>query len=248
MRRIKGKVGWALVPRLSELRRRIGWTLFTWLGMSLVAWQFKFQVAEMLLWPAIDALEDSKSLQALAPTEIFFTYLKISLMVGFGASLPVFFWQFWQFVRSSTGVGHWSITLAFAISSTMLFLGGAVFGQVFAFPLIFEFLASFSSQYVEVAWTVREVFLLSLRLVLSFGLGFEIPLVVFFAVASGLVEAGRLWRLAPYGILGSFVLAAMLTPPDLVSQLLLAVPLSVLYLFGILAGAIFSRKRRSRDD
>ncbi len=244
----KGKVGWGVVPRLSELRMRILWILLSWFSFSLIAWLFKSTIASLLFSPAVEALGNEASLQALAPTEIFFTYLKISLMVGFGASLPVFFWQLCQFLRSITSVGHWLGSLAFAIVSTLLFLGGGAFGQILAFPFIFEFLSSFSSQYVEAVWSVREVFILSLRLILAFGIGFEVPLIVFAAVASGLVDAKQLWRLTPYGILGSFVISALLTPPDLISQLLLAIPLSILYLLGVLAGTIFSRRRRPPSD
>lgn len=234
---------WPLMAWLADLRWRVFRVVLIGLIGTGVAWGFREEIFELLLRPATRALGEEGALQAIAPTEIFFTYLKASLLTGFVATIPVFFWELWQFVRTATGLGRTWTTAAFAFASTLLFAGGIVFGHSLVFPLVFDFFASFSSQFVEAAWTMREVFTLSIRLILAFGIGFELPLLTFFLAASGIVSPQRLLKFTPYGVLLAFVLAAVLTPPDVISQLLLAAPLSVLYLIGVGAGMLVAKRR-----
>jgi sec-independent protein translocase protein TatC len=124
--------------------------------------------------------------------------------------------------------------------STLLFLAGAAFGYAMVFPLMFDFLGRFESNVVESAWTMREVFALTTRLLLAFGIAFELPVVVFFLSLSGIVDAPRLLRAFPYAMLLCFVLGAALTPPDWVSQVFLAVPMCLLYLAGVGVAYLFS--------
>ncbi len=233
---------WPILDWLSDLRGRLFRIILLGLVATVVAWGFREEIFRLLLRPATRALGSEGALQAIAPTEIFFTYLKASLLAGFIAIIPVFFWELWQFVRKATGGGRSWTTLAFALASTILFASGVAFGHFLVFPLVFDFFASFSSSYVEAAWTMREVFNLSIRLILAFGIGFELPLLTFFLAATGIVSPERLLRFTPYGILVAFVLAAILTPPDVISQLLLAAPLSVLYLIGVGAGMLVARR------
>jgi sec-independent protein translocase protein TatC len=235
-----------LTEHLAELRSRLFRVLLAWLIGAAVAWSFSEQIFALLLRPAIEALgEGERTLQAIAPTEIFFTYLKCALLAGFVLALPVVFWQLWAFVAPGLYPSEKNAILPFVGVSTVLFLGGAAFGHEIVMPIMFRFFTGFDSEFVQSAWTMSEVFRLITRLFLAFGAAFELPVVVFFLALVGIVDAATLWRHTPYAILLVFVAAAILTPtPDWVSQVLLAVPMVVLYLLGVAAAWAFAGERR----
>ncbi len=232
-----------LTEHLAELRGRIAKILLAWLAGAVASWSYRDEIFGRLLEPATRALGEDAALQAIAPTEIFFTYLKCALLAGFVLALPVIFWQIWAFVAPGLYASEKRYLVPFVAASTVLFAGGASFGYFVVFPLIYEFFAGFSSDFVESAWTMREVFALTTRLFLAFGVGFELPLVVFFLAVSGAVQPIALLRGLRYGVVIAVVLGALLTPPDVVSQLLLAGPLTVLYVVGVGVGWIFAPKR-----
>ena len=237
-----------LTSHLAELRTRIMWMLLAWLAGTIACWELSEEIFGFLLAPATRALGEDASLQAIAPTEIFFTYLKCALLGGFVVSLPVTFWQIWAFISPGLYANEKRFAIPFVLVSTVLFGGGATFGYSLVFPLVFEFFAGFESSFVTAAWTMREVFALTTRLFLAFGIGFELPVVVFFLSASGAVDPRKLLGGLKYGVLIAFVLGALLTPPDIVSQVLLAAPLTVLYVVGVLVGWLFSPRRKARRD
>ena len=203
-----------------------------------------------LVQPVIDALPEGTKLQAIKPTEIFFTYLKCALLAGFMATLPVFFYQIWRFVAPGLYPGEKRAVVPFVFFSTILFSGGAIFGYTLVFPIIFDFFTSFDSSFAESAWTMQEVFSLTTRLFLAFGVAFELPIVVFFLSITGIVDARTLLRGTPYAVLMMFIVGAMLTPPDFVSQIMLALPMIVLYLLGVGVAWMFggASEREEVDD
>jgi sec-independent protein translocase protein TatC len=233
---------------LAELRRRISWILLAWLAGAVVSWQFHTEIFGALLRPAIEALApDGGTLQAIAPTEIFFTYLKCALLAGFVGTLPIFFWQVWAFVSPGLYATEKRLVLPFVIASTLLFLAGASFGYLVVFPVMFEFFTGFEAEYVRSAWTMREVFGFTTRMFLAFGVAFELPILVLFLSLAGILSAGQLLRGTPYAILGIFVAAAILTPsPDWVSQVLLGVPMVILYLLGVGVAHFFGKPAQRR--
>ena len=238
-----------LVEHLAELRRRIVWILVAWLTGSILAWQFRAEIFGVLLRPAIAALApDGGTLQAIAPTEIFFTYLKCALLAGFVGTLPVFFWQTWAFVSPGLYVREKKLVVPFVLASTLLFLSGASFGYFVVFPVMFEFFTGFEAEYVRSAWTMREVFAFTTRMFLAFGVAFELPILVFFLALAGILSAAHLLRGTPYAILAIFIAAAILTPsPDWVSQVLLGVPMVGLYLLGVGVAWLFGERRKTAE-
>jgi len=234
-----------LTDHLAELRARIFRILIAWVVGAAAAWSFSEEIFALLLAPAVAALGEGQGmLQAIAPTEIFFTYLKCALLAGFVFALPVIFWQIWAFVSPGLYVKERHAIVPFVVVSTLLFAGGAVFGYSQVFPLMFSFFTSFDSDFVQSAWTMREVFALTTRLFLAFGVAFEMPVAVLFLALAGIVDAPTLLRGTPYAVLGVFVFAALLTPPDWVSQVFLAVPMVGLYLIGVGVAYVFSGVRR----
>ena len=238
-----------ITDHLAELRNRIAWIIATWFVLAGASYSQAEQIFALLLAPAIDALGSEATLQSIAPTEIFFTYVKCALLSGFILSLPVVFWQVWRFVAPGLYSNEKSFVIPFVFFSTLLFAGGSTFGYTIVFPIIFDFFNSFSSDFVISAWTMREVFSLTTRLFLAFGVAFELPLLVFFLAVAGVVTARQLLSFTPYAVLGVFIAAAVLTPPDVVSQLFLAVPMIALYLLGVaLAGLVGWRKKKKNEE
>lgn len=238
-----------LSEHLRELRNRILKILVTWAAGFGLAWGFKEQIFGYLMEPAVAALGAGQGkLQAIAPTEIFFTYVKSALLAGFILALPVVFWQIWSFVAPGLYANEKKAIVPFVASSTILFAGGAIFGYSVVFPLMFSFLTGFDSEFVVSAWTMREVFALTSRMFLVFGVAFELPLFVFFLSVAGVVTSAQLFRATPYAVLVMFVAGAILTPPDPVSQVFLAVPLLCLYLLGVAVAWLFDPSRRKQTD
>ena len=235
-----------ITDHLAELRTRIIRILLAWVVGGVVAWNFSEQIFGLLVEPAVAALGgDERALQAIAPTEIFFTYLKCAVLAGFVFALPVIFWQIWAFVSPGLYTSEKKTLVPFVLVSCALFVGGATFGYTQVFPLMFNFFTSFDSEFVKSAWTMREVFALTTRLFLAFGVAFELPVVVFFLSLAGLVDAPTLFRGTPYAVLGVFVSAAILTPPDWVSQIFLGIPMVVLYLVGVGVAYLFGGARKT---
>ena len=239
-----------LTEHLAELRSRLFKVVAAIVICAGLAWSQSEEIFRLLLEPAVRALgeEGGRPLQAIAPTEIFFTYLKCALLAGFVISLPVVFWQGWAFVAPGLYPNEKNAILPFVIVSTFLFAGGAFFGYSVVFPLMFQFLTSFDSDFVESAWTMREVFALTTRLFLAFGVAFELPVAVFFLSLVGIVDAPTLLRGTPYAVLGVFVLAAILTPPDWVSQVFLAGPMVLLYLVGVAVAWVFGNRGKKAAE
>ena len=229
-----------LTDHLTELRTRIIRILLAWAAGAALAWNFSEQIFGLLLQPALAALGEDGQLQAIAPTEIFFTYLKSALLAGFIFALPVIFWQIWAFVAPGLYATERNAIVPFVIVSTVLFAGGSIFGYTMVFPLMFDFFTAFDSDLVQSAWTMREVFAMTTRLFLAFGVAFELPVFVFFLAMAGIVDAPTLFRGTPYAVLMVFVAAAILTPPDWVSQVFLAIPMVILYLLGVGVAYLFN--------
>lgn len=236
-----------ITDHLAELRKRLGWIVASLVGGTLLSFNQAETIFGFLVKPVLAALPEGTKLIAIKPTEIFFTYLKCALLAGFVLSLPVFFFQVWRFVAPGLYPNERHAAIPFVACSTLLFGGGAIFGYLLVFPVIFGFFTSFDSSFAESAWTMQEVFSLTTRLFLAFGVAFELPIAVFFLAVSGIVSARQLLAGTPYAVLAMFVVGAMLTPPDFVSQIMLALPMIVLYLLGVGVAWLFGPDRGRAD-
>jgi sec-independent protein translocase protein TatC len=238
-----------ITEHLAELRRRLFRVVLTWIIGAGASYSYAPEIFAYLLEPAVAALgPEGSTLQAIAPTEIFFTYLKCALLAGFMIALPVVFWQIWAFIAPGLYANERRVIVPFVAASTILFCGGSFFGYSAVFPVIFQFFTNFDSDFVKSVWTLKEVFALTTRLFLAFGVAFELPIFVFFLALSGLVTAKQLLKGTPYAVLAVFVFAAILTPPDVISQIFLALPMIGLYLLGVGVAWLFGRKRSEEID
>jgi len=233
-----------LTEHLAELRGRLIRSLLAIAAGFAVAWFFKEEIFRALLAPAVAALgAEGSRLQAIAPAEIFFTYLKGGLLGGFVLALPYVLWQVWSFVAPGLYPSEKRMTLPFVLVATLLFLTGALFGHQIVFPFMFQFLSEFEADFVQPAWSMREVFALTTRMFLAFGIAFELPVIVFFLAITGIMNVPRLLRGFPYAVLLLFVLGAIITPPDYISQIMIAVPMCALYLVGVGVAWVFGGQR-----
>ena len=179
----------------------------------------------------------------LVPGRVFF-YLKLSLVAGLLLASPVIFYQIWRFVAPGLYQHEKRVILPFTLLSSLFFFGGAAFGYFVVFPPAFKFLLGYSNDFLSPMPTVREYFSLCLRLLIAFGVIFELPIFMVLLAKMGLVSAAFLNRHRKYAILLAFVIAAILTPtPDVINQCLMALPLIVLYEVSIVAVWLLGRKR-----
>ncbi|UCD66868.1 MAG: twin-arginine translocase subunit TatC [Deltaproteobacteria bacterium] len=177
------------------------------------------------------------------PRGLFF-YLKLALVCGVLLASPVIFWQIWKFVAPGLYKHEKRALLPFSFLSSLCFLGGAAFGYFVVFPPAFNFLLGYSADFLDPMPAVNEYFSLSLRLLLAFGVIFELPILMVFLAKIGIVDVAFLNKNRKYAILINFIVAAILTPtPDIVNQLLMGVPLLVLYEISVVCVWIFGRKK-----
>lgn len=181
----------------------------------------------------------------LVPRGLFF-YLKIALAAGVLLASPVLFWQIWRFIAPGLYQHEKRLILPFTVLSVCCFLGGAAFGYYVVFPPAFRFLVGYSSDFLIPQPAVKEYFSLSLRLLIAFGLVFELPVFMVLLSRLGVVDAAFLRKHRRYAILFAFVIAAILTPtPDVINQCLMAVPLIVLYEISIVGVAFWGKDMES---
>ncbi len=184
----------------------------------------------------------------LLPGRVFF-YLKLALVCAILLACPVIFSQTWRFVAPGLFKHEKKVIIPFTIISSCCFIGGAAFGYLVVFPPAFTFLVGYNNEFLTSLPAVSEYFTLATRLLLAFGVIFEMPIFMVFLAKAGVVDGAFLRRNRKYAILINFVIAAILTPtPDIVNQLMMAVPLMALYEISIVAIWLFGKKSFSGFD
>lgn len=177
----------------------------------------------------------------------FFVPVKVTMMVAFLIALPVVLYQAWAFVAPGLYAHEKRLGLPLIIASTLLFLAGMAFCYFFVFKTVFHFISEFAPKSITPAPDIEQYLSFVLTMFAAFGVTFEVPVVVIVLVRFGIVSVEKLKEARPYVIVGAFVVAAVVTPPDVVSQLMLAIPLCVLYELGIVV-ARFTGRSPARDD
>ncbi len=178
----------------------------------------------------------------LIPGGVFF-YLKLALVCGVLLASPVIFSQIWRFVAPGLYGHEKKVLVPFSLLSSCCFIGGAAFGYFVVFPPAFKFLVGYNNEFLTSLPAVSEYFDLATRLLLAFGVIFEMPVFMVFIAKAGLIDVAFLNRHRKYAILVNFIAAAILTPtPDVVNQLMMAIPLIVLYEISVVAVWLFAGK------
>ncbi|OPY90830.1 MAG: Sec-independent protein translocase protein TatC [Syntrophus sp. PtaU1.Bin208] len=234
-----------LTTHLEELRKRLVRVLIALaIGFSL-CYAFKEQLFQIVTYPLLEVLPKNSFMVFTSLPEAFFTYMKISFFASLILTSPYILLEIWKFISPGLYPQEKKYVFPFVFFSTILFAGGVLFGYFVALPPAFKFFVSFSSDFLKPMVSMREYLALALKLLLAFGLCFELPVFVFFLTKIGIVNARMLSSQRRYAILIIFIAAAVLTPsPDVVSQLLMAGPLMVLYEISIVVARFAARKPR----
>jgi sec-independent protein translocase protein TatC len=236
-----------LMEHLEELRQRLTRAAIA-VGVGfLAAYGFKEQLYSYLTIPLKAAMPPGAKLIYTAPAEAFFTYLKVAFLAGVVGASPVIFYQLWKFVSPGLYAHERRNIWPFVIFSSTLFISGAIFCYTIVFPYAFQFFMSFATDDITPMLKLNEYLSFTSMLLFAFGVVFEMPLILIFLGRLGVVTAQGLRKQRKYAILIMFVAAAIFTPPDVVSQILMAVPLMILYEISVFMVALSQKKKAARE-
>ncbi len=233
-----------LTAHLEELRHRL---IVSFIAVAVCfcgTYFFKEKIFKILMNPLLRVMGQGDKMIFTALHEAFFTYLKVSFLAALMIASPVILHQFWKFVAPGLYKKERLVLLPIVFLSTVFFVGGALFGYFVVFPYGFQFFLSFANQNIEALPSMKEYLSFSAKLLIGFGLVFELPLVLTFMARLGIVTPAFLKKNRKYAILIFFTGSALITPPDVVTQVLMSLPLMVLYEISILGAWLFSRKKK----
>ncbi len=237
-----------LKPHIAELRKRLAYSLAALVVCFFVAFYFYEPILEWMTEPLKTVLPESSYMIATGVPEVFFTAVKVSLFAGFLMALPFILYQFWLFVAPGLYEHEKRYIWPFVFFASGMFFLGALFAYYIVVPYGFAFLVNFAEQVVTVAPKINEYVSFFTKIMIGFGIAFELPVLTFFLALLGLVDDNTLKSFFKYAIILIFVLAALLTPPDVVTQLLMAIPLIVLYGVSIIIAKLVNPYRPPDDD
>lgn len=238
------------VQHLMELRDRLVKAMVAVGVVAAVLFFFPGPGAlyDMLAAPLVAHLPKGATLIATSVISPFMVPLKILLMSAFLLALPVVLWQVWGFVAPGLYAHEKRLVLPLVMSSTVLFFVGVAFCYFFVFGQVFSFIQSFAPKSITAAPDIEAYLSFVMTMFISFGLAFEVPIVVVVLARLGLVSLDKLKAFRGYFIVLAFIIAAVVTPPDVVSQLALAIPMVLLYETGIWAAQLFIRHTQAPEE
>lgn len=237
------------VQHLVELRDRLIKSALA-VGVALAVLAVFPGPAALYDWlaaPLVNTLPAGATLIATSVISPFLVPLKIMLMAAFLLALPVVLWQIWAFVAPGLYAHEKKLVLPLVVSSTLLFFVGVCFCYFFVFGQVFKFIQGFAPKAITAAPDIEAYLDFVLSMFLAFGLAFEVPIAVVVLARMGLVTIAKLKSFRSYFIVFAFVVAAVVTPPDVVSQLALAIPMCFLYEIGIWAAQLFIRHTQAPE-
>jgi len=237
-----------LISHLGEFRKRlVACAIAVGVGFA-ICYAFSEELFQILAMPLKKNLAEGERLVFTNLPDMFFVYLKTAFVAGLLLASPFIFYQVWMFIAPGLYKREKTLVLPFIFFSTLLFVGGGLFGYFVVFPFGFKFFLSFENEYLQALPSVKQYFSFSIKLLFAFGFVFELPVVLFFLARIGAVTPASLRKKRKYAILMAFVVGAILTPPDVITQFMMAVPLVVLYEVGILAAMLAGKKKPAPDS
>jgi sec-independent protein translocase protein TatC len=223
----------SFLTHLVELRQRLVRASVAVLVAFLALTPFIKEIFDLMSRPMMAALPDGAKLLATGVIAPFMVPLKVTLFAAFLIALPYVLWQIWAFVAPGLYKHEKRLAGPLIFSSVVMFFAGMAYCYFIVFGFVFKFMVAFSPTSVSVAPDIEAYFGFVLGMFLAFGITFEVPIIVVLVVRFGLASVDKLKQARPYVVVGAFIVAAIFTPPDVVSQLLLAIPLCLLYELGI---------------
>lgn len=227
------------ITHLIELRRRLLWSLLSFVVLFLVLIPFADKLYSWLAIPLLKHLPQGSHLIATALPATFLAPLKLSMVVAFILSLPIVSYQIWSFIAPGLYQHERRAIWPLSVLSFSLFLLGMLFAYTIVFPLCFRFFIHLAPSAVTVMPDMTFYLNFALKILLAFGLAFQVPVITLLLIATGVTDRQRLAQLRPYVIVFAFILGMLLTPPDVLSQVLLALPIWGLFECGLVLARVF---------
>lgn len=236
-----------LIDHLVELRDRIMKSLIAVVVLFLALFYFANDIYTYVAAPMIAALPEGSTMIAVDPTSPFFAPFKLTFYVSLMIAMPYILYQMWSFIAPGLYKNEKKLAIPLFISSVALFYSGIFFARYVLFGIVFHFFVSVAPEGIQVAPDISSFLSFALTIFLAFGLAFEIPIAVYLCIWAGLAEPETLSKKRPYVVVGCFVVAMLLTPPDPFTQSMLAIPMWALFEVGIIAGKM-ARKRQQEEE
>ncbi len=236
-----------LIEHLIELRSRLLRSVVAILVIFLGLYPFANDIYTFVAQPLMALLPEGAQMIATEVASPFLAPFKLTLVVAVFIAIPYVLHQAWAFVAPGLYDNEKALAVPILASSVMLFYAGAAFAYYVVFPLLFQFFTQTGPEDVAVMTDINAYLNFVLKLFFAFGVAFEIPIATFLLIASGVTTVESLSKKRPYILLGCFVVGMLLTPPDIISQSLLAVPMYLLYEVGLLFGRLARRKKQRRE-
>ncbi|CAM3539875.1 twin-arginine translocase subunit TatC [Parendozoicomonas haliclonae] len=233
-----------LIQHLLELRNRILRSVIVIVAIFLGLFYFANDIYAFVSQPLRAYLPEGASMIATEVASPFLTPFKLTLVVAIFISVPFILHQAWAFISPGLYQHEKKLAIPLLVSSVLLFYGGAAFAYYVVFPLVFGFFTSVGPEGVTIMTDINKYLDFVLKMFFAFGMAFEIPVATVLMVASGLTTVEELKKKRPYVVVGCFVIGMLLTPPDVISQSLLAIPMWLLFECGI----VFSRFVQTREE
>lgn len=239
-----------LTSHLEELRKRLMIAAGSWLVAFLGCYSIAEQLFQRISEPVRQVLPEGSSLVFINATEPFFTLLKVAALAGLVLAFPLIIWQVWGFIAPGLYSNEKKLAIPFVFFSSLCFGTGTYFGFTLVFPMVFSFLVQYGTGVggINAMLSMGAYLTLAMRLLLAFGLVFELPIIIFFLARMGIVDYRWLAKNRKVALLIAFVIGAVLTPPDIFSQASIAVPFIVLYEVGIIVARLFGKKKTEEEE
>ncbi|GHC24261.1 twin-arginine translocase subunit TatC [Aidingimonas halophila] len=231
-----------LIEHLIELRSRLMRSVIAIGVIFLALYAFSNDIYSFVAQPLMALLPEGSQMIATEVASPFLAPFKLTLVVAVFVAVPYVLHQAWSFIAPGLYDTEKSIAIPLLASSVLLFYGGAAFAYYVVFPLLFEFFTQTGPENVAVMTDINQYLNFVLKLFFAFGVAFEIPIATFLMIFSGVTSVESLSKKRPYIVLACFVIGMLLTPPDIISQSLLAIPMYLLYEVGILFGRLVHRR------
>lgn len=230
------------ISHLIELRGRLLRVVIGFLLVFIAFFPFANKIYALLASPLLSKLPAGGQMIATAVTTPFFVPMKVAMMAAFIVSLPHTLYQIWTFVAPGLYAHEKKLMIPLIVASSLLFLAGMAFAYFLVFPVVFGFIVGTAPQGVAVMTDIGNYLDFVMTLFFAFGLAFEVPIAVVMAVRFGWVTIAQLKEVRGYVVVGAFVIGAIFTPPDIISQFMLAVPMWLLYELGIVVAKLTGQK------
>lgn len=227
------------ISHLIELRNRLIRATAVIVVVFLGLMPFASKIYDMVAAPMMHALPAGSRMIATGVITPFLIPVKITMLLAFLIALPWVLYQAWAFVAPGLYAHEKRLIAPLVVSSSLLFLAGVAFCYFFVFGVVFKFVNDFAPKSISVAPDIESYLDFVISMFIAFGMTFEVPIIVIVLVRMGFVSVQKLKEIRPYVIVGAFVVAAIVTPPDVMSQLLLAVPICLLYEIGMFVAPLF---------